>query len=341
LFQPFDIGKWFTIGFCAFLAFFGSGGGGNFNFQGPGGGGGGGGGGAPFDPGEFFEQIKEFVLENLHWIIPAAITVVLLIILFGILILWLSSRGRFMFLHCVVNDRAEIAVPWTRYREHGNSLFLFRLVLGLISFFVSLLVVGGIIFVIVVTGAADAGVVPLVIIGIIGFFIILVMCLVIGLIEKFTNDFVVPIMFLRSCGVRAGWGQFRELLRGNGGNFIVYILFQILIAIAIGVIGGAVACMFMCVIVPLTCGLACCLMAIPFLSQYLNCVLLLPLLVFKRSYSLYYLRQFGPDYDVFYWETAQAGVPEGHIGVEPEDDVGGEPESDAGDEPERDGWIEP
>jgi hypothetical protein len=32
LFKPFDLGKWFTIGFCAWLAFLGeSGGGGGFN----------------------------------------------------------------------------------------------------------------------------------------------------------------------------------------------------------------------------------------------------------------------------------------------------------------------
>jgi hypothetical protein len=36
-------------------------------------------------------------------------------------------------------------------------------------------------------------------------------------------------------------------------------------------------------------------MAIP----YLGTVLLLPVLVFKRSYSIYFLRQFGPEYDVF------------------------------------------
>jgi hypothetical protein len=36
-------------------------------------------------------------------------------------------------------------------------------------------------------------------------------------------------------------------------------------------------------------------MAIP----YIGTVLLLPVLVFKRSYPLYFLRQFGPGYDVF------------------------------------------
>jgi hypothetical protein len=45
----------------------------------------------------------------------------------------------------------------------------------------------------------------------------------------------------------------------------------------------------------LTCCLAGCLMALP----YIGTVFLLPVLVFKRSYSLYYLAQYGPQYDVF------------------------------------------
>jgi hypothetical protein len=44
-----------------------------------------------------------------------------------------------------------------------------------------------------------------------------------------------------------------------------------------------------------TCCCACCLMALPFLGT----VLLLPVLVFKQAYSLYFLAQFGPEYDVF------------------------------------------
>jgi hypothetical protein len=44
-----------------------------------------------------------------------------------------------------------------------------------------------------------------------------------------------------------------------------------------------------------TCCIACCLVIIP----YIGTVLLLPLLAFTRSYSLYYLAQYGPHYDVF------------------------------------------
>jgi hypothetical protein len=48
-------------------------------------------------------------------------------------------------------------------------------------------------------------------------------------------------------------------------------------------------------IVLLTCCIACCFLAIP----YVGTVLLLPVFAFKRSYSLHYLAQFGSEYDVF------------------------------------------
>ena len=44
-----------------------------------------------------------------------------------------------MFLHCVSKNTAQVQVPWSQYREHGNSLFLFRILLGIISFVVIVL----------------------------------------------------------------------------------------------------------------------------------------------------------------------------------------------------------
>lgn len=130
----------------------------------------------------------------------------------------------------------------------------------------------------------------------------MILSLIFLLIHKFTNDFVVPIMFLNSASCTVAWRQFWALLVKNSGRFAVYILFQILIVMAIGVIGTTIALLFSCILLCLTCGVACCFMGIPILSipfTYLIAVLLLPLSVFKRSYSLLYFRQFGPRFDVF------------------------------------------
>jgi hypothetical protein len=279
LFKPFDLGKWFVIGLCAWLAYLGKGGGG------------GGGNGPNFQrhgvkPEQALEQAKHFVTENLFWIVPVAIFVMMLIIVLWLVVVWLSSRGKFMFLHCVAENKAEVKNPWTKFRQHANSLFLFRVVLGLIGFFaVALPLLLGIIALITVFSAAPR--VGLVL-GLVTLSLVLfVVSIVLLLISKFTTDFVVPIMFLRTTSCTAAWREFLTLLSANKARFALYILFQIVIGICISVILFAVMC--------LTCCCACCIMAIP----YIGTVLLLPIFVFKLAYSLCYLRQFGPQFDVF------------------------------------------
>jgi len=281
LFRPFDLGKWFVIGFCAWLAFLGEGGGPNFNFN--------------FGrqrhgaPGEVFHNAKEVVIENLFWIIPAAITVTVLIIAIGFVITWLRSRGRFMFLHCVALNKAEVVTPWHKFRKQGNSLFLFRIVLGLISFSIVMLLIAMLVVIGILMFAGRGDPNPLSIL----FLVLLVFCFIVptaivfGLIGKFTRDFVVPIMFLRQGTCMAAWREFWPLLTGNKGRFTIYILFQIVIALAVGVVVMAGVC--------ITCCCLGCILAIP----YIGTVLMLPILIFDRSYSLLYLRQYGTGFDVF------------------------------------------
>ena len=77
------------------------------------------------------------------------------------------------------------------------------------------------------------------------------------------------------------------MFSANVTEFVLYVLFQIVLTIAIGLI--------ILIVILLTCCVAGCLMALP----YLGTVLLLPVLIFKRAYSLHYLAQYGPAYNVF------------------------------------------
>jgi hypothetical protein len=282
LFQPFDLGKWFVIGFCAWLAFLGEGGG--FNFHVPGGGGGHGCGGENLR--HEFEHAKDYVLSNLDWIIPLAAFLVVIGLGLGLLILWLNSRGKFMFLHCVALDKAEVSKPWSQFTHEGNSLFLFRLGLGLIGWVLTLPLVVLIIVMIfrmVQRGEPDVGG----ILGAVGLGLVLVgLAIVFAIIHKLTTDFVVPIMFLRRNRCLKAWRELWTLLSANAGQFVLYFLFSIVLAMAIGL-------MVMVVMFATCC--CCCLMLLP----YVGTVLLLPVLMFKRCYSLCFLAQFSPEYDVF------------------------------------------
>jgi len=281
LFKPFELGKWFVIGFCAWLAYLGSGGGA----------------GAPnpnlprryrqhyYEP---LQQAKEFIVDNLSWLVPAAIIGLTLMIAIWLVFIWLSSRGRFMFLHCVARNKAEVKIPWTEFRRHANSLLLFRIVLGIIMFFVTALLCLPIVLLVIVMTKADIGQDLAAVFGFIMLGLtVFVVSILFLLVHKFTTDFVVPIMFLQTISCTAAWRKFWALLSANKGRFALYILFQIVIAIAICAILMTAAC--------ITCCCAACILAIP----YIGTVVMLPLLVFKRAYSLLYLGQFGPSFDCF------------------------------------------
>jgi hypothetical protein len=291
LFQPFDLGKWFTIGFCAWLAGLGESGGGfnaNYRF------GGGGPSGGAQDFRDFVDHAVQFVAQNLYWIIPAAVAVAVLGLAWMALLIWLSSRGKFMFLYCVALDRAEVQRPWREFSREGNSLFWFRLVLAWIEMFLFLPLVGGIVFLVgrmFYRGQPEAAGIVLAV-GLVFAFLGLAICA--GLIHKFTKDFVVPIMGLRRAKCTSAWREFLGLLGANAGHFTLYVLFQIVLSIAIGAV-------LMAAIIA-TCCLAGCLMILP----YLGTVLVLPVLVFERSYSIYYLAQFGPAYNLFPPATERA-----------------------------------
>jgi hypothetical protein len=279
LFKPFDLSKWFIIGFCAWLAYLG---------QGGGGGGGGNGWGKHGDGPANVEAIKSGIMEHLAAIIFVGAIVIPLIIILMLVLSWLRSRGQFMFVHCVAGNKAEVAIPWKKFSSHGNSLFLFRIVIGIISFFA----IGIPVAIAVIAGIAlcATGFNPAAIIGMIGtIFVAVVVCILFFLIAKFTHDFVVPIMFLNTASVVAGWKMCLSMMGSHKGQMFLYILFQILIWLVISFIVTAI-----CLI-----GCCCCCIGILLLVPYIGTVILLPLIAFKRAYSLFYLRQFGRQFDVF------------------------------------------
>ena len=128
----------------------------------------------------------------------------------------------------------------------------------------------------------------------VGILLMLVMVgMVFGVIAKLTTDFVVPIMFLRGSQCLAGWKELLELISANFASFVLYLLFQVVL----GDGGPAYWCWLLSSPPAASPG---CLLIIP----YLGTVLLLPVLVFKRSYSLHYLAQYGREYDAFPPATA-------------------------------------
>jgi hypothetical protein len=114
------------------------------------------------------------------------------------------------------------------------------------------------------------------------------------LIGSLTEDFVVPIQYLRRCGCRTAWG----LLLGHMTRFPTAFLLYLLIQIPLSIV-TALAVFVLAVIT--CCG--CCLLFVPYLST----VILLPVFVLHRAYPLHFLAQLGPEWNAFGSTDSQAG----------------------------------
>ena len=290
LFNPFDIGKWFVIGFTAWLATLASG-----ASQGTGGTGGA---GDTDDPQiqEGLSEAKDWVMENLEWIVGVGVIVASIIVVVMIVLTWVQSRGKFMLLDNVVNNRALVGQPWKEFRSEGNSLFLWSLAFSLIAFFVFGGAIGGLGWLIYLQLDANDFVWTGPLIGYGAGFVGFVFLLGVGFayIARLLEDFVVPLMYQRRLKTIDAWRVFLSLHSQNVGSFIAYFLWMMLLGFAWSIVIFA--------FVLLTCCIGGILLAIP----YLGTVLLLPMLVFLRALGPTFLGQFGDDFNL--WKGTQLEV---------------------------------
>lgn len=294
LFKPFDLHKWIVVGFTAFLAGLADwnrGGSGNSRV----------GVGDDASFGQFISfpgRAWDWLVENPFWFILILFGVSFLILL-GIVLLWLSSRGKFMFLDNVVHDKAEVANPWREYKKEGNSLFLWRLVFSLVvfSFFVMLVVIFFIGASQLYEDSFDSRIpIPFIILmGLVFLFVFVI----IGYISMFLDSFVVPIMYKQRLTATKAWGRFLSIFGKYPFQFILFGLL-VLVLVVLFVIFVILAGLF-------TCCIGFFLLIIP----YVGTVVTLPFWYWLRAFSIEFLAQLGDEYDVFPPAEAQPVVTEG------------------------------
>jgi len=286
LFKPFDIHKWFVIGFNAFLA-------GLMEFSNSSGGARG---SRDASFGEFIHFPRTawiWLTDHPGWAMAILFGVVVAIAVI-VTLTWVSSRGVFMFLDSVARNRVEIAKPWREYQKEGNSLFVWRLFFGLLC----LLFFGALIVYFFIQGAAlyDSGIgraLPLAFILGTGL-VTLALVLVLGYIVLFLKDFVAALMYKNRISAGAAWSLFLGLFKKHAFHFLGYGIIVFLL-------------MLVFVFVAIVAGLAtCCLGWILLIIPYIGTVVALPFWYLLRAFSLEFLAQFGPEYDVFLWPA----VPE-------------------------------
>jgi hypothetical protein len=277
LWRPFDLSKWLVLGFSCWLAGLadGAGGGGwkwiadENDFPGRR--------NIHIGDGHYGEFGEALIWVPLLFVILMAIAAIL------VLVLWLSSRAKVIYLDNVVNNRAQIVEPWHRLRELGNSLFLWRLgfvvACGLIALVLLLIFfapAATFSFSEALAGFSYAAMV---------FGVIIMVCFgfVAAFVALMLEAFVIPIMYKFDLKATEAWSYFIPWLKAKPWQFVLYALFVL-----------ALVFVFVCIFA-LVCVLTCCIVGLP----YVGTVILLPLYVTYRIFSVEFLAQFDPEFDLF------------------------------------------
>ena len=287
LFDPFELSTWLVLGFSAWLAGLASGGGAGGRAVGNV--------GDSIDDrhviGTEIHDLVDTIAHQMVWLplILLGITIVLALI---VVVLWLSSRAKFIFLDNVAHERAEIVEPWARFRRLGDSLFWWRLAFFAVVGGLALLVVAAVFVPAATLSLSDAlhgvsiagivlGVLALLVLVVLAFFTLLLL-----------ENFVIPVMYRFDLTTTEAWRTLLPWLRRYAGWFMAYGVLFLIAAVAFQVV-LLVLCLFTCCIV---------------LLPYVGTVILLPVWVLYRAYGVEFLAQFHPDFDLF--AAARAVVAE-------------------------------
>jgi len=245
LLRPFRMGQWTRLALVGLLAGELSSGGG-CNFQAP---------RFPHHPSgseNFLGLAFPPANSPLIWALIAVLIV--LGLLLAVLFIYVNSVMRFILFDSVVAKQCRIRQGWSRRQRPGFRYFVWQLVL----FGVSL---GGLTILVGIPAALgfalgwlkDPGrhVLPLVLGGIVLFFLLGAFVVALMVVTVLTKDFVVPQMALEDLTAFEAWRRLLLMLRQETGGYAAYLGMKIVMAIGAAVIVGIVTVVaFLLILIP-------------------------------------------------------------------------------------------
>lgn len=262
---PFDFVTWLKLGFIAWLSMLGQGGM-NFNFRFP----------IPSDPRGTLDRALEYAKENIALVVVIGAAALLLSFAIYAALLYLRSRGVFMYLDAVYRRKCMIGEAWRGAATPAKSYFIWNLALSLCSMFVVLvlLAAGALTVWPVVRGAPWSWgvIVALAIIGLLGLLVVIAA----GLVKWLLRSLVAPLMYLHGLDCNAAWRRLGDITAGYRGKIVLFWLMNIVLGLAVGM-----------AVFPLMC-FTCCIGLLPVVMQ----TVLQPFFLWIRAYGPYFVAQF-------------------------------------------------
>ena len=265
---------------------------------------------------------RSFLAQDFPKIDPAtlaalgAVIAVLLIAGFVLLIVlaYVSSVMRFILFDSVLAKECHIRQGWSRRQGQGWRYFLWQLGFLVVTFVAAAVLVGIPVLFAFAMGwltAPREHMVPLVLGGILLFFVFLFFLAAVAAVHVFTKDFVVPQMALEGIGPIEGWRRLWPMVEAEMGGYAGYVGMKIALAIAAAILIGIASVILGLIIAIPTIGLGiiavitgktaglewnaytitvavvvgCVLIAI---FMYLISLISVPSIVFFPAYSMYF-----------------------------------------------------
>ena len=190
---------------------------------------------------------------------PAALAAVIAVLVasglvLGLIFMYVGSVMRFILFDSVLAKECHIRLGWNRRQSEGMKYFLFKLAYAVISFFVLAVLVGIPVAFAFTSGwfrEPKAHLAPLILGGLLIFFLLFIFVVASAVVLVLTKDFVVPQMALEGIGVVESWRRLWAMMQTEAGSYAAYIGMKIALSIGAGIIVGiATAIMALIIALP-------------------------------------------------------------------------------------------
>ena len=235
LFQPFRFGQWTRLAIVGLLAGE-AGSNGGFNFP------------TNFSMPQQNDSSQQFLSGGWPHIDPAVLGTLILVLVitglvFGIVMLYVSSVMRFILFDSVLTRKCLIREGWSHRQRPAWDYFVWQL-----GYMVVILAGLAILVGIPALYAYSSGwfrepsdhVGALVLSGILVFCLVFVLFVAAAVVHVFTKDFVVPQMALEGIDAIEGWRRLWPMMQKEGTRYAGYFGMKILLTIGAGIVVGIV-----------------------------------------------------------------------------------------------------
>jgi hypothetical protein len=243
LLQPFRANQWAKLALVGLLAGeMSSGGGGcnSGNFQ------------MPTHP-NGSQRFLEFGLPAVNPAFYASLIAVLIVsgLVLLVIFLYVNSVMRFVLFDSVIAKECRIREGWSRRQGPGRRYFFWQILFLLVSIVGLTILVGipaGFAFLVGWLRSPKEHIIPLILGGMVLFFLLMAFVVTQLVVHVMTKDFVVPQMALEEIDAIEGWRRLWPQLKQENGGYAGYIGMKIVMALGAAVVLGIVSAIVLLVL---------------------------------------------------------------------------------------------